>query len=69
MIDGLAGWLVDWYLICQIHHPDPHHKQNRNYLEAIPFDACPDFPVAYHESEDVCGYTGTSFFCIGWVGG
>lgn len=35
-----------------------HEQQNRNYLESIPFEACPDFEVAYAESEDVVCYTG-----------
>ena len=35
--------------------------RGNSVLEAIPFDACPDFAVDYVESEDVIGHMG------GWV--
>lgn len=38
-------------------------QHNRNYLESIPFDACPGFEVAYAESEDAVGYTGALLHC------
>jgi len=52
------------------HRVDSTFPACRNYLESIPFEACPDFDVAYVESEDVVGYTGACpGHFVGWNDG
>jgi len=38
-------------------HPNLRSRPHNGYLEAIPFESCPQIVIPYIESEDVVGYT------------